>query len=166
MKPQIYHVANIGAGYLAVMAKPVAGEWIDDEFSGIAEFGIHTVVSLLQATEAYEVGLQQEQQYADKYAMDFISYPIADRGLPDSLTRFSELTARLYQQISEGNNTLIHCRGGIGRTGMVAAGILMHAGFKPEAAFELISRKRGVQVPDTRAQSEWVLSNHAAILHR
>jgi len=37
MGPDIYHVEFIERGYLSIMAKPVSGEWIEDEFSSIAQ---------------------------------------------------------------------------------------------------------------------------------
>jgi hypothetical protein len=40
MRPEIYQVELIGSGFLSVMAKPVSGEWIEDELSGIAKEGI------------------------------------------------------------------------------------------------------------------------------
>lgn len=42
MGPDIYKVDQLGQGFLAVMAKPVSGEWIDEEFSDIAPFEIST----------------------------------------------------------------------------------------------------------------------------
>ena len=40
MRPDIYRVKEIGSGFLAIMAKPVSGEFIEDEFQGIAREGI------------------------------------------------------------------------------------------------------------------------------
>lgn len=31
MGPVYYEIETIGSGFLAIMAKPVAGEWIDEE---------------------------------------------------------------------------------------------------------------------------------------
>ncbi len=59
MKPEIYQVELIGSGILSIMAKPVSGEWIEDEFSGIANEGIDQIVSLLESHEAYEIGLKK-----------------------------------------------------------------------------------------------------------
>ncbi|MDH5731123.1 MAG: tyrosine-protein phosphatase [Gammaproteobacteria bacterium] len=164
MKPDIYKVEIIGSGFLAVMAKPVSGDWIDDEFAGIAREGINTIVSLLELHEAYEVGLQNEQQLAEKNGVKFLSFPIRDRDLPKSVSNFKYFTKELYCHIESGNNTVIHCRAGIGRTGVVAAGILLHCGFKPKEAFAHISNKRGVQVPDTDAQVEWIVKNYNEII--
>ncbi len=141
------------------MAKPVSGEWIEDEFSGIANEGILQIVSLLEPHESYELGLQNEEQLANKNGMKYLSYQIKDRGLPASLKQFSEITKNLYHQIAGGENTVIHCRSGIGRAGLVVGGVLLHCGFTAKEAFELISKKRGVQVPDTVEQEKWLISH-------
>ena len=135
----------IGSGSISVMAKPVSGEWIDDEFSGISKYGINQIVSLLERSEAYEVGLKDEKNYAEKNDMKFVSYPIPDRGLPESINDFSKFTKGLYHSAAEGNNIVIHCRAGIGRTGIVAAGVLLHCGFSAE-------------------QENWVIENQNAIV--
>ncbi|WP_428243341.1 protein-tyrosine phosphatase family protein [Gynuella sp.] len=156
MTPDIYKVEEIGSGCLFVMAKPVSGEWIEDEFTAIARFGIHKIVSLLEEQEAIDVGLSRERELAEKNGMEFISFPIPDRGLPHSVARFTAFTKRLYHEMAGGVNTVIHCRAGIGRTGIVAAGVLLQCGFEPLGAFEYISQKRGVSVPDTQEQIDWV----------
>jgi protein-tyrosine phosphatase len=161
MSPDIYQVELIGSGSLSVMAKPVSGEWIEDEFSMISNWGINRIVSLLEDQEAIEVGLGMERQLAEKNSMEFVSYPIPDRGLPLSVSEYLNFTRRLYSEVAGGLHTVVHCRAGIGRTGIIAAGVLLHCGFEPKEAFEHISRKRGVVVPDTEEQINWVVKSHA-----
>ncbi len=165
MIPRIYEVENIGSGFLAVMAKPVSGEWIEDEFSGLAKLGILQIVSLLKPSEEYEVGLASEKELCQKNNIKFTSYPIEDRGLPASIKEFTNITKSIYHEIAGGMNTVIHCRAGIGRTGIVAAGVLLHAAFEVNEAFERISKVRGVQVPDTQEQYNWVLANQNEIIN-
>ena len=64
-EPDIYIVEPIGSGYLAVMAKPKTGEWMDEEFSGIAKSGISRVVSLLETGEAEMYGIEREKEFAN-----------------------------------------------------------------------------------------------------
>lgn len=163
MRPDIYPVKTIGKGILSVMAKPVSGEWIEDEFKGIAAFGIHQIVSFLEPSEAKELGLQDEAALSQANGMKFVSFPIVDRGLPQSVDAYVKLVHQLHQQIQQGKNTVIHCRGGIGRTGIVAAGILVLDGMSVDDAFTLLSEKRGVGMPDTEEQRDWVEQQVRAI---
>ena len=79
------------------------------------------------------------------------------------MTDYLALTKRLYHHAAGGEHIVIHCRAGIGRTGMVAAGVLLHCGFEPDEALEHISLKRGVTVPDTDEQIEWLRTCYAAM---
>ncbi len=163
MGPTFYEIERIGSGFLAVMAKPVAGEWIDDEFRGLSNAGFRQVVSLLEEHEAYEVGLHDEEQLCVQNGLKFVSYPIADRGLPPSVPDFAAFTKNIYHETAGGDNTVIHCRAGIGRTGLEAAGVLLHAAFEADEAFARISERRGVEVPDTNEQRDWLRANREAI---
>jgi len=162
-QPTIYPIQTLGGGSLSVMAKPVSGEWIDDEFAGIARLGISHIVSLLEYQEAIEVGLQNELQLAEQHDMLFTSFPVADRCLPASVEAFADFTRTLYHGILEGSHTVVHCRAGIGRAGMTAAGILLHHGLTTPQAFELISKQRRVPVPDTPEQYHWILKHEKQI---
>lgn len=163
-KPDIYVVEHIGSGFLAVKARPVPGEWIEDEFKNIAAFGIGRVVSLLEPDEAKELGLAREAQLCLSNRMEFVSYPIADRGLPACAKEFGRFCYELYGSIAGGQNTVVHCRAGIGRSGIISAGILLHAGFEPSEAFSRISEARRIAVPDTDEQRSWVSDNHLTIV--
>lgn len=156
MGPHIYKVANIGRGWLAVMAKPVAGEWIEDEFSGIARAGMSGMVSLLERHEIRELGLTDAPALCASNGMSFTSFPIADRGLPAAPGVFA-LVHEIGRRIEQGASIVIHCRAGIGRTGLLAAAVLVRHGHAPDAAFKLVSAARGVPVPDTEEQYDWVV---------
>lgn len=145
------------------MAKPTGGEWIDEEFSGLSEAGIRQVVSLLEGHEAFEVGLAKEKELCEQNLMRFVSYPIADRGLPRTASHFAQATARICDEIGRGLSTVVHCRAGIGRTGLFAAGILVQLGYEVDDAFALVSECRGVSVPDTDEQREWLRNNRDTI---
>ncbi|MEL7296320.1 MAG: dual specificity protein phosphatase family protein [Pseudomonadota bacterium] len=163
MGPTFYEIEQIGSGFLAVMAKPVPGEWVDEEFSGLYEAGLRQVVSLLEDHEAFELGLSEEKDLCEKHGLNFVSYPIPDRGLPPTVEGFKELTKAIYHETADGSSTVVHCRAGIGRTGLVASGILLHAAFSVEEAFDRISKRRGVEVPDTREQRDWLSANFKEI---
>ena len=164
MKSVLYSIESIGSGFLATMAKPVYSKDMGDEFAGIAKTGIKQIVSLLEDHEANEVGLNDEHLLTKQHGMHFVSYPIRDRSLPESIDIFSKFTKDLYHQIAGGRSTVIHCWAGIGRTGIVTAGVLLHCGFSTKEAFDHISLQRGLQVPDTLEQYNWLKQNENIIV--
>ena len=56
-----------------------------------------------------------------------------------------------------GKGVAIHCFAGIGRSPTMAASILVLLGLDPADAWERIRAVRQVELPDTKAQYEWVL---------
>jgi len=155
MLPTTYKVKNIEKGILSVMAKPVSGEWIEDEFFGLKRIGIDKVICLLERWEQIEVGLELEEQLCLKNEIEYYSFPIPDRGVPE-ISGANIIFQELYQEICMGKHIVIHCRAGIGRTGIVAGGILVKFGLTAKEAFAQISSARGVQVPDTEEQKRWL----------
>jgi len=157
MLPAMYKVIEIEGGVLSVMAKPVSGEWIEDEFIGFARLGIDKIVSLLEGWEQRELGLGDEAKLCEKNNIEYVSFPIPDRGLP-STDLALVLAEELHADICAGKHIAIHCRAGIGRTGIIAGAVLLKTGRTAKEAFALISDARGVQVPDTEEQENWLSS--------
>lgn len=164
MKPQIYKIKAIGLGSLSVMAKPVAGEWLEGDFRFYKDSGISLIVSLLEDLEAFELGLQGEKELAERHGMAFLSFPIADRGVPESLTRFIAFISSLHERVQGGAHAAVHCRAGIGRSGLVSASVLVLQGFTPEQAFARVSEARRCPVPDTEEQKRWLIQNRRSLL--
>ena len=139
------------------MAKPVGGEWLEDEVSGLKQLGVNHIVSLLEVHEEREVDLGLEAELCAKHGLRFTSFPIPDRGLPETEPAKS-LAHELCEEVSEGAHLVIHCRAGIGRTGIVASAVLINSGYSARESLEAVSKARGVEVPDTEEQAEWVNS--------
>jgi hypothetical protein len=51
----------------------------------------------------------------------------------------------------------------LGRSGLLAAAVLMHAGRDARQAFALVASRRGLPLPETRAQGSWLAANQSAI---
>lgn len=147
--------ATLGNGSLSIMAKPDTAN-LTATFQSIKSSGATHLVSLLENTEANTLGLATEADWCRQFQMEFLHFPIADFSTPASIDAFSEFTKMLLTQIQQGAHTVIHCRGGIGRAGMTASTVLVHAGFTATDAIALVSKSRGVAVPETNEQTKLI----------
>lgn len=125
--------------------------------------GIDLVVSLLTGEEEVSLRLSGEGKAARTAGLEFLALPIPDREVPASESELTAILDRVNHSLSSGKNVLIHCRQGVGRTGLVAACLLITTGLDPAAAVARVSTARGVSVPETQQQRQWV-NHYAAIL--
>jgi protein-tyrosine phosphatase len=165
MPVEMYKIGSMGEGFIAIMARPSLEANAAASIINIARLGIRQIVSLLEPSEARSLGLDAEREQVKAHAMDFISFPIPDMGLPPSVEDFALLSKKLFNQVNAGVNTLIHCQAGIGRSGLLVAGILLHCDMDPQQAFAYASRMRGIRVPETPEQEKWLDSNYSTILN-
>ncbi len=156
--PDLHWVNALRPLRLALMARPRGGDELADEMRGLVMVGVQTLVSLLEAAEARELELQAEAAACAAAGLGFRHYPIRDRGVPPSTAHLAEALQPLLVELRAGVALAVHCRAGIGRTGLVAACLLVELGRRPAEVFELLSRARGVEVPDTDEQVAWLQS--------
>lgn len=72
-------------GRLAIMARPRAGDWPEMDVAGWKTSGVDLIVSLLECEEVSELALQREAELCRASGIEFVSFPISDRGVPDLL---------------------------------------------------------------------------------
>src|SRR4051812_10557704 len=84
-------------------------------------------------------------------------WPIVDVSVP--CTQFEatwqEASGRIRSLLEKGGNVLIHCKGGRGRAGMIAARLLVEMGVNPGEAIANVRAVRDGAV-ETREQERWV----------
>jgi protein-tyrosine phosphatase len=156
MSADIYWIADVPCGRLAILGRPRAGEWLHDEITDWAANGLTDVVSLLEDHEIRELELTREAELVRQAGLDFERFPILDRGVPTSLELAHDLWHRLEAKLRCGCSVGIHCRASIGRAGLVAVGTLLRLGVGEDVAWQRASVARGRQVPDTDEQRLWV----------
>jgi protein-tyrosine phosphatase len=152
MRTELYWVDP----HLAVMPRPRGGDWLTDEIAAWAKAGLNVVVSLLEEDEVAELELADEAAHCQATGMTFLSFPIADRGVPSSAEECRKVIAELVHHRREGRKIGVHCRQGIGRASLVAACVLTQEGISPADGFALIASCRGRTVPDTPEQVRWL----------
>ncbi len=93
---------------------------------------------------------------------DFRDFPIADFSAPPLEERplFKNFVAELATELISGAKVLIHCGAGIGRTGTVAACLLLELGVEAEQATRRV-RNAGSR-PEVPEQKELILWYSAA----
>src|SRR5262249_40145955 len=156
--PIAYRIRGPWRGDLAIVPRPRGGEWLDDEVHALKAAGFDIVVSLLTPDETQELGVSNELAATARHQMQFLSFPIPDLGVPDSASAARELLERLTGELNRGKHVAIHCRQGIGRSGLIATSLLVLAGIDPLAAFRRVSAARGLSVPETAEQKDWVVA--------
>ncbi len=123
---------------------------------GWREAGVGAVASLLTEGEASDLGLEQERELCNANGIEFHSLPIVDRGVPGSHAETVAFLQGLDGVLKRGANVAVHCRQGIGRSGLIAAGLLVENGLTPDVAVRRISLARGMAIPETAEQRSWI----------
>ena len=134
---------------LAIIQRPRGQEWLSDDIKLLRREGVDMIVSALTAAENEELGLAEERRSCNETGVEFGSFPIGDRSVPNSTREFSELLDRVTEYLHKDKSVAVHCRAGIGRSSIIAASILIRSGHSVESAFRAIEEARGCSVPDT-----------------
>ena len=149
-------IPDVAPWKLAISPRPAGGDALHDELRSWANEGVASVVSLLEPREARDLELHQERVACQELGIRYLSYPIPDRGVPSSKHEFNRFLGEVLALLVQGQALVVHCRAGIGRSGLVAGCLLCRKGVAFGRVFEVLSKARGVPVPDTDEQSAWV----------
>jgi protein-tyrosine phosphatase len=157
MRTEPFWVPGPWPGRLGILPRPRGGDWLEDEVQSWRRAGVGLVLSLLTPDEIADLELAAEADLAQANGIRFESFPVADRGVPVSKEVFSRLLSQLAEQLANGKTVLVHCRQGIGRSALVAIGLLLWSGVDADSAVRSVSAARGCPVPETTEQRRWVL---------
>lgn len=156
MDTQVFWIEGPWSGRLAISPRPAGGVWLEDVIRSWSGAGIGLVVSLLTLDEGKYLELTHEEEVCRAYNISFVSFPINDLGIPDFPEDARTLIGKLERGLADGNNILVHCHGGIGRSGLITSGVLVCSGIEPGEAMRRSSAARGLSVPETNEQQQWV----------
>ena len=98
------------------------------------------------------------------FHVEYLRKPIRDHGLPEKREQMMEILDSLHDALRSGRAVYVHCRAGIGRTGMVVGCLLVERGLTGAQALDELARlwlqsersKAWPSVPETEAQSDYV----------
>ncbi len=117
-------------GRLAGMAHPGQSDAVLD---GLREAGIGAIVTLTQRALSGEA--------VNKFGFEYLHLPVKDfcAPAPGQVERFVRFCD---EQTAAGRAVAVHCRAGIGRTGVMLACYLVHLGEEPRAAIRKVRKVR------------------------
>src|SRR5919108_2702095 len=104
MATKLYWIDGPWPGRLAMASRPRGGDWLDDEINSWQQAGINAVLSLLSPDEEKELDLRGEPRAVKARGLDFLSFPIEDRQVPNSETEMASMLERLNADLSSGKN--------------------------------------------------------------
>ncbi|MBT6139485.1 MAG: hypothetical protein HOH65_18580 [Rhodospirillaceae bacterium] len=142
----IDHVDTPGGGAIAMCYCPGRIDpngdqavWRRDlaaDLARIDAFGVRAIVTLVEPLELETSQIQDIGAQAEALGIDWHHLPIIDREAPGPKFEvyWSLVGRRLRARLAAGERILLHCMGGRGRTGLLAARLLIELGEDPETA--------------------------------
>ena len=129
------------------------------DLSVIATWGASCLVTVMESVELEDLAVGNLGAATVAAGLQWLQLPIKDGATPDGRfeARWPSVLRNLNAVLAADKNLVIHCRGGLGRTGMVVCMLLIEHGCTPAAALELVRIARSGTV-ETLAQEQFVLS--------
>tara|TARA_B100000161_G_scaffold173000_1_gene124123 strand:+ start:2699 stop:3211 length:513 start_codon:yes stop_codon:yes gene_type:complete len=120
-----------------------------------------SLVSLVEVHEFDQfISYPKFEEKIGKRNFSWFFHPLKDMTAPDEIfrERFFETQSHLLENLRSGKKIAIHCKGGLGRSGTIAALLLRHLGFSAEKSIELVRKSRPGAI-ETKEQEIFIQSN-------
>lgn len=123
------------------------------DLDAIVDAGARTLVTLLEIDEMDRLGIADLLAAGRHRGLHVVHFPIADVSIPTT-----EATNRIVAELFERSREplVIHCNGGLGRSGVIAGCILRAIGLPAPEALDRLRAARGAKCPETAEQRAFV----------
>ncbi len=105
-------------------------------------FGANVVVSVIELGELEELGIAGLGATLGSLGMRWIHVPVVDVGVPEDPSTWINAMQQVHADLEDGLTVVVHCKGGLGRTGTFAASILASFGAEPREAIAAVRAAR------------------------
>ena len=126
---------------------------LEEDLAAIVAQGGRVLVCLLEEQELAALRIRDLPARAAAHGLTVLREPVVDGGVP-TLRSARALVARMVAAGAEP--IVVHCRGGLGRSGAIAGCYLRALGVPAGEALERLRRARGPSCPETPRQRELV----------
>lgn len=134
-----------------------------DSLATLKQAGASAVISLMPASELATNGAEDIGKQCQAQDMAWFHLPVADEQVPleDFGQGWKASKQSILERLNAGQDIAIHCKGGSGRTGLIAARIMIEAGIPRADAIALVQalRPKAIQHP---AHINWITQFDAA----
>lgn len=132
---------------------------MDEDMAAIRRWGAAGIVTLMQTDEMPLIAAERLPDVMAGCGLPWFHLPLPDGGVPDTGfdRQWSSVIPELDRILESGGRLLVHCRGGLGRSGVVACRLLIEKGTAPEAALRRVRAARPGAVENAR-QEAYVLT--------
>jgi protein-tyrosine phosphatase len=140
---------QIGRGVLGLGPIPLGGD-----VARVQAWQPALVISLTPLPEMQALGAQDLPKKVGREI--WRHYPITDFGIPsaDQSAAWDALSTEIIAKLREGSRVFVHCRGGCGRSGMIALRLMMLMGEETEGALARLRAIRPCAI-ETAEQMQW-----------
>ena len=125
--------------------------------AALKQAGASAVITLMPQAELAANGAERIAQHCEALGLAWYHLPVADEQVPqeDFAQGWRASRQAMLEQLRAGQSLAIHCKGGSGRTGLIAARLLIEAGIARSEAIALVQalRPRAIQHP---AHRDWI----------
>ena len=136
-----------------------SGAWardLDDDLLRLRkEHDIGVLVTLLTDEELVAVGIERLPEACRVHGIEQLRLPIRDGDVPENPIALVRLVEQIRSRLRAGETVVVHCMGGLGRSGLVAACTLVADGRTPDRAVADVRRARPGAI-ETAAQEREV----------
>ena len=152
----------VGVTFCPGKHQPAAmtGGWARDlgvDLQAIRSWGADVVITLVTDRELADLRVQRMGEAVRALGMKWLHLPITDVSTPtaDWEAAWEKEQAIVADELDRNGRVLVHCKGGLGRAGLVAARILVERGMAPKLAVAAVRRVRPGAI-ETPAQESYV----------
>lgn len=153
------HIKEPSPAQIGFCPCPGSASSLDEDIAVIEAWQAAFVVTLVEQAEITLIGIDSIGEKLAALGIGWHHLPIVDFGIPSDASdeAWAALSSKLHQSLDEGGKVLVHCRGGLGRSGMIAMRLLVERGTAPDKAASIVRSARPGAI-ETDAQYAWASS--------
>jgi len=128
---------------------------VDEDLKQLKKYGVNTIIPLITDDEYGHYGVSDLLEKYKEYGFTVHCLPIMDQ-LVSSEKEMEDMVNYLDKALKNDEKVLLHCVGGLGRSGLVAASYLKYKGLNSDEAIKAVRKVRGPRTVESKIQEEFV----------